>query len=103
MRSGILIALALILAAPGCHAGQEAAATQPEISDTVTAGGLSCFTITPAPPLNGTKETLSCEQLCAEYRASCTGVAVGAYNPPPNCASRYITPNSVSCRCCKVP
>ena len=99
MRHGILLAVALLLSTVPALAANE----QPTVSPTVTAGGLACFTVTPAevPPAQTTRTT-NCDELCAAHDAACTGVAVGAMNPPPGCSDRYVTPSMANCRCCQV-
>ena len=95
----ILLAFALLMVtAPAL-----AADSKPGASSTVNAGGLSCFTVTPTKyALKDAIGSESCDELCASQGAACTGVAVGAMNPPPNCATHSITPEFVSCRCCNV-
>ena len=93
-----LLALALLFVAAPCFAAD----TPPDAFHTVTVGSLACFTIAPDVPLPGATRTPNCEELCAAQDAACTGVAVGAINPPPTCATRSITPTFVSCRCCAV-
>ena len=98
MRSEILLALALFLAAPACLAADAQPAVS--VSATVKAGGLSCFTIV---PLLTPKEPSSCDELCAAQGAACSGVQTGGgVSPPPNCASTFTGPIYTSCRCCKV-
>ena len=122
MRQRILPALGLLFIASQGFAAD----STPTVSDIITVGGLACFTVTPAQAApkdtTNTKDcnelcwpdcstrpvacradnTKNCNELCAAHGAACTGVAVGAMNPPPNCEARYITPEFSSCRCCAV-
>ncbi len=97
MRPRILLALALLLVAVPALAATE----QPKAATPVTAGGLTCLTVTPGnPPKDATPP--NCRELCAAVGAACTGVAVGAMHPPPNCDSRALSPAMTSCSCCAV-
>lgn len=98
MRYGILLALVLLLVAVPALAADE----RPPISPSVTAGGLTCFSITPVAADPEDASPPNCRELCAAEGAACTGVAVGAFSPPPNCDSRAISPAMASCSCCAV-
>lgn len=100
MRFAIAAVMLLVLtASPGI-----AGSFEPRDSSPVTAGGLSCFTLAPpqAKGAGASRPALSCDELCGHHGAACTGVAVGAMNPPPGCSDRSITPLMASCRCCAV-
>lgn len=96
MRPRILLAIALLFVAVPAIAATE----QPKVTAPVTAGGLACFTVTPAEVPSATPRP-NCEELCAAKGAACTGVAVGAMNPPPGCGDRFVSPGMANCRCCK--
>lgn len=100
MRSRILLALALLFVAVPALAATE----QPHYTAPVTAGGLTCFSVTPASPPELTWRYVppNCRELCATRGAACIGVAVGLYTPPPNCDSRALSPTMTSCNCCAV-
>jgi len=75
-----------------------ATSPQPLVSPSISAGGLSCFTIADIKPPAPHERTPSCDQLCLDLSASCTGVT-STVNPPYTCA----TPAAyATCRCCKV-
>jgi hypothetical protein len=65
------------------------------ISASVKNGGLSCFSIHPAP-LNS-NSSASCNDLCHEQGAVCTGVT-SPLMPPQSCENEAQT---LVCRCCK--
>ncbi len=71
---------------------------QPTISGTVTAGGLTCFTVTPADASKDTPKLKTCDELCADRASACTGVT-SSLNPPQSCASPA---TRLTCRCCEV-
>ena len=75
-----------------------AANDAPVISPPVTQGGLTCFTITPAEE---PKDRPSCDVLCGQKGAACSGVTNGAYTPPTKCEDPPPR-NAAVCRCCKV-
>ena len=88
----IYLLVALLAALP--VTAKEAA---PVVSPSVTQGGLTCFTIKPTAK---EKEPPSCDSLCGERKAACTGVTNGAMNPPTACGDPA-PPNFALCRCCK--
>lgn len=94
--------LFLLLLFLTAFAFQPAKAENPEISPTVTQGGLTCFTITPPEePRKDYKDRPSCDDLCGKQGAACSGVTNGAYNPPTKCEDPPPR-NAAVCRCCKV-
>jgi hypothetical protein len=70
-----------------------------EVTPPQTKGGLTCFTIKPVDPEKG-KKPLSCNDLCAEKEATCTGVQSNQ-GPSPSCEDGMFQ-GSGNCRCCKV-
>jgi hypothetical protein len=78
-----------------------AADDKPKISPSVTQGGMTCFTITPANDRKHWSENPSCDELCGNQNAACSGVTNGAMNPPTKCDDPP-PPNFAVCRCCKV-
>lgn len=60
---------------------------------------LSCFTIKPSS--NDKDSSSSCDKLCADEGAVCTGMQNGSVNPPITC-SDIPFPGFSACRCCKV-
>ena len=69
----------------------------PEISPSVTQGGMTCFTITP-PPSHGSTFPPSCDKLCEKRGSACSGVT-SSISPPLSCESES---GLKTCRCCKV-
>gem|GEM_PF-2286495 len=59
-------------------------------------GGLSCFTVLPDK-----KAPRSCDDLCGEQSAVCTGLT-SPLNPPPTCEDNSVNNAFSVCRCCKV-
>jgi len=86
----------LIFAVPAA-----ASDNNPVISQSVTQGGLTCFTITPAEDKKHGNERPSCDGLCGQQGAACTGVTNGAMNPPTKAEDPPV-PYFAICRCCKV-
>lgn len=78
-----------------------AANDAPEISPPVAQGGMTCFTITPAEEPKDRKDRPSCDSLCGQHGAACSGVTNGAYNPPTKCEDPAPTFYAI-CRCCEV-
>lgn len=95
MRQRILPVLGLLFIASQGFAAD----SPPTVSDIGTAGGLACFTVTLAQATSAdTPNTKNCNELCAAHSAACTGVSVGAINPPTIYADSL---NSfAACRCC---
>jgi hypothetical protein len=66
-------------------------------------GGLICFSVEPrkADPKLKYEDYPTCDELCAEKGAACTGMENSSLNPPVTCADHTSSTFSV-CRCCKV-
>lgn len=79
-----------VLTIAGCMVSNEA-----KVSQNITHGGLSCFTITPSA---GPELPPSCDALCGQQGAVCSGVTSNL-SPPPSCEAAAV---STTCRCCKV-
>lgn len=66
-------------------------------------GGLACFSVEPpkAEPDLKREDYPTCDELCAEKGAACTGMQNSSLNPPVTCADHTSNTWSI-CRCCKV-
>ncbi len=66
-------------------------------------GGLNCFSVEPhkADPKIKYEDYPTCDDLCAEKGAACTGMQNSSLNPPVTCADHTSSTFSV-CRCCRV-
>jgi len=62
---------------------------------------LSCFSVTPEATTRDKKpkDYPTCDALCAEKSAACTGMQNGGMNPPVTCADPATSEYSI-CRCC---
>lgn len=94
----ILIAVIFLTVTMACY-GVSAKSNASPISETVKQGGLACFTIDPPPHDNNRPP--SCDELCGQHSAACTGVTNGAMNPPTRCSDPPPSDFAI-CRCCKV-
>ena len=66
-------------------------------------GGLTCFSVEPlkADPKLKYEDYPTCDDLCAEKGAACTGMQNSSLNPPVTCADHTSSVFSI-CRCCRV-
>ena len=97
--------LAMTILVVGCLS-YPAAASEAQTSGADSAkmnGGLTCFSVEPpkAEPNRKREDYPTCDELCAEKEAACTGMQNSGLNPPVTCADHTSNTFSV-CRCCKV-
>ena len=95
LRRAALCCLVLLLSCLFFPSWVEASA---DLAAVQTTAGLTCFTIHPPTHIPAREEVPSCDQLCAERQAVCTGVT-SPLNPPQSCEDRALPPLQ-TCRCC---
>lgn len=71
------------------------ACAAPDTTAPAVFSNFRCVTITEA---DAHSPKLSCDALCAEKKAVCTGVT-SPLSPPPSCANNPVS-SLITCRCC---